>query len=377
LKAMKRINEDAPAMSSGGAGDPGHVQNATDNHASQMGRRKDALKAMLRRKKPMGEATWHQDKAGPIKLGPGHHVITNPPHGLKTVFTHSTREKAEEYLKNLAKHNPDDARHSHIHSVKESAVPNLAGHIPPEFDDVEIGVVSPEQLEKNRAIAKAKLPKKVGPGGVDEAVKGSHRFKIKEEHKHLYGPHMHGVLKAHSQPFSVPGQGLHMLVGPEHSETKYDEAVPAHHLEHHVVKEGVDEATDQYSHHRSFSSWKARAHKHGYPIQPNKVDDTTHAHHPVHGYHVGTWSPKDQSGWISKPHPDWAKNESVEVNELNKKTLHSYLGKADGQLLRAPSHGKGAAKWTLGGRKFANRNKGIDRAIVRLTEPGLKVSPKK
>jgi hypothetical protein len=30
------MNENAPAMSAGGAGDPGHVQNATDNYAAEV-----------------------------------------------------------------------------------------------------------------------------------------------------------------------------------------------------------------------------------------------------------------------------------------------------------------------------------------------------
>jgi hypothetical protein len=102
-----KIKEDAPAMSAGAAGDPGHVQNATDNHASQMSRRKNNIKALLRRKKP---------------------------------------------------------------SLDEAEVSNLAGHVPPEFNNVELGVISRKTLEKNRAIEKNKLPKKVGPGGVDESA---------------------------------------------------------------------------------------------------------------------------------------------------------------------------------------------------------------
>lgn len=47
------LKEEGIAMSAGGAGDPGHVQNATDNYASQIDRfGKKRLASMLRRKKP-------------------------------------------------------------------------------------------------------------------------------------------------------------------------------------------------------------------------------------------------------------------------------------------------------------------------------------
>jgi len=54
----KPVNEEAVAMSAGAAGDPGHVQNATDNYAfqiDQFGKKK--LKTMLRRKKPVDIGT--------------------------------------------------------------------------------------------------------------------------------------------------------------------------------------------------------------------------------------------------------------------------------------------------------------------------------
>lgn len=47
-------NEEAVAMSAGAVGDPGHVQNATDNYASQLDQLgKKKLKSMLRRKPPV------------------------------------------------------------------------------------------------------------------------------------------------------------------------------------------------------------------------------------------------------------------------------------------------------------------------------------
>lgn len=99
-KAVSRLTkEDAPAMSSGAAGDPGHVQNATDNYASQLERRKKAVKNILRRKKPVAEG-------------------------------------------------------------------NLCGHVPPEVAGVTVGIVTPEELKKNKELAQ--LPKKVGPGGIDQ-----------------------------------------------------------------------------------------------------------------------------------------------------------------------------------------------------------------
>lgn len=94
-----KMNEDAPAMSSGGPGDPGKVQNATDNYASQLNKRKKHLLNILRRKKK---------------------------------------------------------------SIDETV---LCGHVPPEVTNITVGVVSPEELKKNKELAK--LPKKVGPGGTD------------------------------------------------------------------------------------------------------------------------------------------------------------------------------------------------------------------
>lgn len=99
-RAVSRLTkEDAPGMSAGGAGDPGHVQNASDNYASQLANRKKNIKNMIRRKKPVGESV-------------------------------------------------------------------LSGHVPPEVAGVTVGVASPEELKKNKDLAR--LPKKVGPGGVDQ-----------------------------------------------------------------------------------------------------------------------------------------------------------------------------------------------------------------
>lgn len=44
------LGEDAPAMSAGGAGDPGQVQNATSNYAFQV--KKKVRAGVARRKKP-------------------------------------------------------------------------------------------------------------------------------------------------------------------------------------------------------------------------------------------------------------------------------------------------------------------------------------
>lgn len=49
-----RMNEDAPAMAAGAAGDPGQVQNATSNYASQRDLYRKKLKAgMRKRAKPV------------------------------------------------------------------------------------------------------------------------------------------------------------------------------------------------------------------------------------------------------------------------------------------------------------------------------------
>jgi hypothetical protein len=94
-----KMHEDAPAMSAGASGDPGKVQNPTDNYSSQLARRKTHITNYLRRSKPVGESV-------------------------------------------------------------------LDGHVPPELSGVTVGVLSPEELKKNKELARQ--PKKVGPGGVDK-----------------------------------------------------------------------------------------------------------------------------------------------------------------------------------------------------------------
>lgn len=101
------VHEDV-AMGSGSAGDPGHVQNATDNYATQ---RKNKVKAMFKRK-------------------------------------------------------VQEAHTTHIEKVLPEAA-NLVGHVPPAINDQSVGVESQEKLKAN--VKRAALPKKVGPGGVDEA----------------------------------------------------------------------------------------------------------------------------------------------------------------------------------------------------------------
>jgi len=70
------IKEDAPAMASGAAGDPGAVQNPTANYASQKSLFKNIKTKMMRRKKPVGEG--FEDGVGTTKYKSKKKAATPP-----------------------------------------------------------------------------------------------------------------------------------------------------------------------------------------------------------------------------------------------------------------------------------------------------------
>lgn len=95
------------------------------------------------------EATWHQQRAGGIKLDPTkHHVVMDPPNDTRSVMTHDSEESANTYMDNLKQKHPHLHKHSYIvkpRKTNESVETLLEMAVPPdefrEFVDAYIAAM--------------------------------------------------------------------------------------------------------------------------------------------------------------------------------------------------------------------------------------------
>lgn len=159
----------------------------------------------------------------------------------------------------------------------------------------------------------------------------------------------------------------------------YEDSEDAHDSAKNWIRkanESIDEA--YYGHKDGYHVYGGREHAHhghysninSAKAAANKLEVQTGYIHQVHHYKGGHLArihyQNDRSEWMSEKQPI---HESVEINELSKKTLGSYIGKA---VKDSNRHNRFAVRWPKDAvadyRRADKRTKGIDAAVKQLTK---------